>query len=90
MTDHFLPKFKKKFQSHADLLTLNSIYFPKPQASFRRESMVYGFDKLLTIMCFSTRGIGDHGPTSVPLNREGQVGDVMGVCPFSMQPTPLI
>lgn len=90
MTDHFLPKFKKKFQSHADLLTLNSIYFPKPQASFWRESMVYGFNKLLMIMCLFTRGIADHGPTSVPLNREGQVGDVMGVCPFSIQPTPLI
>ena len=42
------------------------------------------------IMCLFTRGIADHGPTSVPLNREGQVGDVMGVCPFSIQPTPLI
>lgn len=58
MTDHFLPKFKKKFQSHADLLTLNSIYFPKRQASFWRESVVYGFDKLLRIMCLFTSALG--------------------------------
>lgn len=65
MADHFLPTKIKKQQKNkvigtvdVHLLTLNPIYFPKPHASFQRETVAYGFDQLYMITCPLIHSLG--------------------------------